>query len=256
MKLIVLPGMDGTGILLEPFAREAEKLGSPCRILSYPTARFLSYEELLDEIVIPSLPEDDFAVVAESFSGPLGLALAQRALPNLRGLILVATFAEPPESLLLRLSSILPVGWILSMPIPCFMTHKMMLGSFNPAGPGTSICEVARLVTPDVIASRLEAVRKLKLEPGHIRVPGLYIRAGQDGLLPSTVIEGVRRLVPDLTEVVIRGPHLVLSTAPESCAAACANFIGGIDTAKNLQGSHRPVHTAASKRPGLEGPKR
>lgn len=229
MKLIALPGMDGTGRLLEPYAKEMGERGAPCRVLSYPSERFLGYEELLDEVVIPSLPEEDFAVAAESFSGPLALALAQRDLPNLKGLILVATFAEPPESMLLRLTSFLPVGWILSMPIPCFITHKFMLGSFSPQGEPSPICDVAKQMFPEVIAKRLEAVRKLKLEPGHTRVPGLYIRAGDDGLLPPGTVNGVRRLVPDLTEVVIPGPHLVLSTAPKACAAASANFLSGVE---------------------------
>ena len=98
---MLLPGMDGTGLLLNPFI---EALGRrvDAQLFDYPTHVIQSYEEIISnvEAVLPSTGED-FAILAESFAGPIALWLAQKDIPGLRGLILVVNFrsnAAPSSS--------------------------------------------------------------------------------------------------------------------------------------------------------------
>ena len=76
MKLILLPGMDGTGILFQPFLdifpEEIET-----QIITFPCNEKLSYQELIS-YVCDKLPKDnDFVILAESFSGPIAYEISK-----------------------------------------------------------------------------------------------------------------------------------------------------------------------------------
>jgi pimeloyl-ACP methyl ester carboxylesterase len=226
MKVIILPGMDGTGKLLEPLGQCLQELGLPNTILSYPAGQSQSYATIIKEIVEPALPEkEDFVILAESFAGPMALTLAQRQIPHLKGLVLVVTFAAPPDSMLLALSGLLPMKSIMSIPVPCWMAHKIMLGGRMPRGDPDVFCQVIKEVQAEVMAYRAEQIRKLRLASTPISLPCLYIRALDDNLLPANAVDGVKALVPNLEIHEIPGPHLVLDTNPERCAKIAAGFL-------------------------------
>ncbi len=115
-KLIILPGMDGTGRLLTPFV---ESLGRriDAQLFDYPTDVIQSYDEIINSVesVLPHNGED-FALLAESFAGPVALSLAQKGIPGLRALILVVTFAATPRHPLLQLTRVLPMSKLMSLP--------------------------------------------------------------------------------------------------------------------------------------------
>ena len=225
MKLIVLPGMDGTGELLVPFAGQMEKRGVPTQVISYPHDQVLSYVELT-ELVYGQLPEDEpFAVLGESFSGPVALALGQRGIPNLKALVLVVTFAEPPRPILLKLTKMLPLKSMLSLPIPCWMAKKVMMGAVSPPGEAEKFCEVIDYVDPGVIAERIREVRELKLEKEAVDLPCIYIQATHDTLLPESAVEGIREWVPQVKVYRVEGAHLVLDTAAGPCAEIVSRFL-------------------------------
>jgi len=102
-ELILLPGLDGTGELFAPFI---EALGGfTTEVVSYPPDRAMSYAEH-ETFARAKLPSDeDYVLLAESFSGPVGIAIATATPARLKGLILCATFASNP----------LPQRWSRSM---------------------------------------------------------------------------------------------------------------------------------------------
>src|SRR3954469_13431380 len=109
MKLALLPGLDGTGDLLAPFV--AVLNGNDVHVVRYPTDRAMDYTE--HEVTARAqLPQDDFVLLAESFSGPVGISIAASPPPGLRGLVLCATFASNPFPVfkpIRRLMRLLPV---------------------------------------------------------------------------------------------------------------------------------------------------
>ena len=228
MKLVLLPGMDGTGRLLGPLVRALDgRLET--RVLSYPANVVLGYAELT-ELVGKQLPADgDYAILAESFAGPIGLALARRRLPGLRALVLVVTFAVPPRTPLLAATGLLPTEWILSQPVPCWLACKLMLGTDPPPDAQATFCEVIKIVTPNVIAARLRAGRELPDDRTPVDLPALYIQAMQDRILPDNVLDDLRPIVPRLRVERVPGPHLVLDTQPDRCADLITDFLGSLN---------------------------
>src|SRR4051794_37479523 len=95
MHLVLMPGMDGTGILFRPLL-SVLNLDVSASVLTYPCDEPLGYEALVPRIM-PALPRDrPFALVAESFSGRLALQVAALRPPHLVAVILCATFVTNP----------------------------------------------------------------------------------------------------------------------------------------------------------------
>lgn len=95
LRLVLLPGMHGTGELYSEFMR---RMPEPKHLeaLYYPTDAILSYQQLL-RIVQSFVPASDpYFLLAESFSTPLAIHLAATNPTNLKGLILCAGFASSP----------------------------------------------------------------------------------------------------------------------------------------------------------------
>jgi len=230
-KLVLLPGMDGTGELFQPLV---EALGGRIQteVLDYPAHERLTYPELIARVA-EQIPHDgtDFALLAESFAGPIGLTLAQRHHPGLRGLILAVTFAIPPRKQLLQLTRLLPMPWLLAQPIPCWVAGRVMMGPKPPKDRLDALCSVMKKMDPAVIASRVEEVRDLELDPSDIEIPVMYIQATDDLLLPETAVEEVRHFVQHLTVHRLEGGHLVLETQADLAADLVTDFLRAIPAA-------------------------
>lgn len=135
--LVLLPGLDGTGLLQREFAAAC---GSRVEVLplAYPADRPLDYPEL-EALIRTQLPRDrPFFLLAESFSGPLGIRLGAAPPPGLQGLILCCTFAHPPlpaclGPLLPPLPhSLLPLGLLSLLVLGPFATPALQAGLALP----------------------------------------------------------------------------------------------------------------------------
>ena len=224
-KLLILPGMDGTGLLLNPFV---ECLGGrvDAQLFDYPTHVILTYEEIINKVeaMLPTTGED-FVILAESFAGPVALSLAQKGIPGLRGLILVVSFAATPRHFLLQLTGLLPMRRILRLPVPRRFSSRMMLGRNAPERIMDKLLEVFYMISPEVLASRLDQMRTFTLPQEVVDLPSMYIQATDDLLLPENCLNDVRALLPRLEVHRLKGPHLILDTQPNTCARLVAVFL-------------------------------
>ncbi len=228
-KLFILPGMDGTGLLLKPFVEALGRRVEP-QLFDYPTDTIQSYEEIINNVgaVLPGNGEN-FAILAESFAGPIALSLAAKGIQGLRALILVVTFAATPRHPLLPLTHALPMPKLLSLPVPRRFAQRIMLGGDPPEGTMDKLLETFYMISPEVLASRLDEMRKLSLDLKEIDLPAMYIQATNDLLLPDNALRDLKPLVPRLEIHRIEGPHLVLDTQPTTCARLVAGFLDSLE---------------------------
>ena len=92
---------NGTGGLFRPLL-EVLPEGTTCEVVNYPVDEALGYPKLTDLVRERLSDSRPTVIVAESFSGPVGIKLAAEGSPGLKGLVLVSTFAVPPRSRLWR----------------------------------------------------------------------------------------------------------------------------------------------------------
>ncbi|MEK8021860.1 MAG: hypothetical protein VSS75_033715 [Candidatus Parabeggiatoa sp.] len=223
-KIILLPGMDGTGIFFGSLQKNlAEKVTT--EIISYPTSQFLSYKQLL-EYVIEKLPRGESTLlVAESFSGPIAKELAFNNLINLKGIVFLASFICCPRKLL-KIIPYLPVQILFRLPIPDIISKLILLGKDANHESIAQFRQVLKLVPPSILTQRLEEIAKHKCSKGKSNCPCWYIQASNDKLVLASAIKPIKSAFPKTEVVVIDGPHFVAQAEPEKCAKhiiACIN---------------------------------
>lgn len=221
--LVLLPGLDGTGALLAGF-RCALATRIRTSVVSYPRDPDVGYAGL-EGVVRALLPRDEpFVLLAESFSGPIGISIAASRPAGLRGLILVSSFARNPRPLLAPLRPL--VGLLPIRRVPIRLLAWPALGRFATPALRARLADVLSRMPPSVVRSRLRAVLEIdvtRLLP-KIDVPVLHIRASEDRLVPRSA-SGAFSAIPRLRFLEVEGPHFLLQACPSAAAAHVEAFL-------------------------------
>ena len=216
--ILLLPGADGTGRLFEPLQ---EALGSDVEtvVVSYPGGDSQDYDALRP-LIEAQIPDGRFAIVAESFSGPVALSVAARRPAGLQALILSASYATGPRPYLTSLLARLVGLPVLPRRLPLWMIRAFLLNPDTSPALCRYVQETVASVDPAVIAARLRVAATCNVIAAlrDCPVPLYYLNATQDRLLPRSALETLAREKPDLTVVDVPGPHLLLQACPEICA--------------------------------------
>lgn len=121
---IILPGLDGTDLLLDRFVALAPESISP-QVIPLPDDAVDDYQSLCDKL-LPKLQEvQPCHLIAESFSGPIAVMLARQFPKYFERLTLVATFADSPIPFIGRF---LPWALLVRMPMPLMIAHRYFVG--------------------------------------------------------------------------------------------------------------------------------
>jgi len=232
LTLIILPGLHGGAKLLERFVAALPDWITP-RIVTYPVDRVISYDDIETHLDLPTEP---FAVLAESYAGPLGIRIAAAQPPQLKALILVATFARCPHPYFPPWTAALVRRWMFQLPMP--MRQNILRRLFlRDNGPPAELDEGWRelfLCDPEVMAARVREVVRvdvLNLLP-EITVPTLYIQASPDVVVPARSLRDIQRALPNMEVATFESPHPVLQRRPAKTAAAVAEFLERAMSAK------------------------
>jgi pimeloyl-ACP methyl ester carboxylesterase len=222
--LVLLPGLDGTGIL---FRRFIEAIGASVdtQIVAYPADQPMNYGEL-ETRVREALPKDrPYVILGESFSGPIAIRLGANPPAGLVGLILCVTFAKNPYPLL---------GWSGAL-ARTFPVHALPNWVRAPFLWGAAAAERALLegelatavVGHKVLRHRVASVLSVDdtISLRDIRMPTLVLQASHDRVVPATATEHIMRTLPTAERVEIRGPHMLLQIRAAECATAVGRFI-------------------------------
>jgi pimeloyl-[acyl-carrier protein] methyl ester esterase len=224
MKLVLLPGLDGTGILFEPLLRALPEELIPI-VQSYPGDVALSYDELLP-IAQSALPvSEPFVLLGESFSGPLALRIAAVNPPGLTGVILCASFVRNPVRFFPRACRSLIQPFLFGSWPPWFRCRALFVGYASHAM--FELVERAhRIVTAEVMAARAREIVTVDAEAAlsACRVPLLYIAGARDRLVPEYNRRRIKQIKPSVKVVVLPSPHMVLQNVPQAAAEVIAEF--------------------------------
>jgi pimeloyl-ACP methyl ester carboxylesterase len=221
--LVILPGMDGTRALRNDLVAALDPIETT--VVSYPADRPLGYFELAS-FARAALPRDrPYAILGESFSGPIAISIAAARPPGLVGLILSCSFARNPHRLL---GAVWPlVGWIPLEHAPMSLLSPLLLGRFATQPLRSALRQALRNNSSPVLRARFRAVLDVDVTADlrELDLPTLYLRASEDRLVPHSCAESIARAAPQTSIVEIEGPHLLLQTTPSRAAAAIADFL-------------------------------
>lgn len=221
--LVVLPGMDGTGLLLRDFV---SAMGTEFRVkvLSYPLAEPLGYAELESRLLAELPTTDFFFLLGESFGGPLAVALAAKRPVGLLGLVLCASFVRYPISALRAFALLARLAPIRAAPL--FALSWLMLGNWSTPALRTNLAGSLAVVSSAAMRARLESALRVDVSEllKTIDVPLLYLRAANDRIVPKSAGDWIISQSPRANLLEIMGPHLLLQASPEASAQIVRRF--------------------------------
>lgn len=225
-KLVLLPGLDGTGDLFQWFL-ETLPPAFDVRVVRYPPDDCLSEQELAGIIRSVYPASDPFILLAESFSTPLAIQCAAETPKNLKGLILCAGFATNSMRLLKSAAGSRLAHLAFMLGIPAFAVKTWLLGADASPELVRAVRKAISKVRRRVLIDRLEQVVScdVQSELSKIVVPILYLRATRDRLIPSRCLDEIREVKPDIEVVSLPGPHLLLQREPGRTAGVVTNFL-------------------------------
>lgn len=225
-RWILLPGLDGIG-RFRTLRAELAARGIPHRALSYPPDLSLGLDELVVRVEGEVRAEEAWVAVAESFSSLIAIELAARGTRGLRAVVFAAGFCASPLSGPLALLTALPGTWLFRLRPPRWLLRHYFLGSTADADLVVDLLDSARSVRPEVLAQRVADIRRRNLcgRLEAVRLPLLYLRAGDDRLVGMKALAAMRRACPALEAVVLPAPHMLLQTHAHEAVEAVLAFL-------------------------------
>jgi len=224
ITLVLLPGMDGTGVFFADFVAALGTRFKPA-VVAYPNNPALGYAEL-ETLARTYLPHNEpFLILGESFSGPIAISIAASNPSGLLGLILCVTFARNPHPLLPMVTTILkpfPAGRL-----PGFILHRNLFGKFDSPRLRGRLREVGALVSAKTLKARLEAISAIDVSEKlrRVKVPTLDLRAKHDRVVSQACGTYIRKILPNVRVADLDAPHMLLQTVPEAAIAGIADFV-------------------------------
>ena len=222
-RLVLVPGLDGTGLLFAPFLKAWPGAAT---VVSLPPDSALGYEGLLT-FLRSSLPDNEpYVLLGESFSGPLVLRIAAAQPPGLLGLVLCVTFARNPLGPFGGLARLLARPRLLSR-IPRPLLRRQLLGREDTPELIALLQESLQQAPVQVIAARVRALTRVDATPElrACRLPLLVLSARADTVVPARCTAHILRHAAQAEWREFPGPHLLLQTRPEPATAAILRFM-------------------------------
>ena len=223
LPIVLLPGMDGTGDLFTALVKTTPPEFEPIVISLPPNG---SYDQL-SAVISGQLPRSGrFAVLGESFSGPLALRAARGVSDRLVGVILCNSFIVPPRG---RLWRSLPWSFIFSLPLPSAAIRIFFVGR-EASSEVIAAVRAALIKTPRrILVDRIRSIHNLNDAEllRNLSVPILHLLGTKDVLVPRSANAIIQQIAPHVKVENIQGPHLLLQMKPVEAWIAIRRFCEG-----------------------------
>jgi pimeloyl-[acyl-carrier protein] methyl ester esterase len=226
LGLVFLPGLDGTGLSFEPL-RPFLPSDIDLTVVRYPADRLLSFDDTV-ECAADQIPAGEAKVVlAESFSGPVAVRLLSSGRVRAKCLILCCTFVRPPRPLLLQMGKLLPLSYLMRIPVPEFILRRMLGGDDLYELRRPLYDRIRKEVPSEILAHRLRVLSDLDVSPclRSLSLPCCYIQATEDWIVPPRCLSPFREALSNLYVRHVRGPHTILQARPEECLSIIEEFL-------------------------------
>ena len=212
-----MPGLDGTGKLFAPIIPLLEA-HFELVMVTYPDLD--SFTDYIDcaQNQLPSTP--GFSLLAESFSGPVALALMAQQPGQFGPSVLAATFVRSPLAALTRMANYIPeqmfsIGALSEFCLDVYETDGEDESETLPLP-----LNVMEQLDGTLLKHRISAMSRIDVSAllPSIEVPTLYLRALRNRIVAESDAQMMQQYLPNVERIDIDAPHLLLQTQPQQCA--------------------------------------
>lgn len=222
MKIVLLPGLDGTGYLFEDLLQHLPST-LEVEVVSYTEVTASTYSNQAKEIA-QRFQGDDLFVVGESYSGPVAYELYYLLGSQVKGIVFLASFISPP-SIYSRFASMLPTSLLK----PNFLSRFLLYAfGFNLTGGSSLINPVfhsLECADKQKLKERLHNISSLKKPSEGLGCPVTYIQPSRDLLVSNRSVQELAALCPSFNKVEVSGGHFIAQFNPVTCAKIISHAI-------------------------------
>jgi len=216
-RLVLMPGLDGTGKLFAPLIPLLQP-HFDLTVVTYPDLG--SFNEYID-CAQGQLPEEPgYSLVAESFSGPVALALMARWSGQIGPSVLCATFARSPLASFTALAGSVPeqmfsIGALSEYFLDVDEVENEDFSETQPLP-----MNVMDQIDGILLKRRITAFSRIDVSAllPQIETPVLYLNALRDRILSRNDAIMMQQSLSHFECLDIDGPHLLLQARPQQCA--------------------------------------
>lgn len=223
MKLILLPGMDGSGLLFGPLLNRLGSLDT--EVIPLPSEGAQDYSSLAEKVAA-LIGDQECVVLAESYSGGIVEILLKKHNLQIRHVIFVASFLSCPSRTLSRVAAVLPIRALMAIPVLAPLAMKVLLIGRSASPDTISLLRRAiNAVDQKVLKRRLQQIAKYRATDNNFETHATYIRPVNDALVGDRTRE-FRDRFPHLKVINVGGPHFILQAQPDACAERILAEVG------------------------------
>ena len=216
MKLILIPGLDGTGTLFKPFLA-AYSNQCPVQVLRLKQAVDVSYREQA-EYISEQKGNEEVVLLAESYGGMVAYEILRHRMLNVRHVIFAASFFSRP-SVLSRLGGLLPLQAVKNGWVPKSIVSRILFGRYAKPELTSLFYKAINQVDNKVLAFRIKQLAAMSNASELLTVPCTYLKASDDNLVSSAVLAQFEQCFSSLDVKEIAASHFLLQTnSVDSCA--------------------------------------
>lgn len=213
MKLILLPGMDGTGDL---FKSLLEVLPAHITYQVIPLSDdCLNYSEQACQIA-EQIGTDEVIIFAESFSGKIAYELCKLKL-NIKHIIFAASFINRPSSIS-KFANLLPANLIKKKLVPNQVLSKVFFDSYNFPKKVLAVFESINKVSSKALNHRLKLISTLTEPSDRFDIDASYIQPSNDSFVNVDCIRPFQSSFRDLEVINVSGGHFIAQSNPIKCS--------------------------------------
>ena len=245
IKTLLLPGLDGTGKLLDHFAQAAPKHMS-CEIIRYEK-HLATLDDFVAVAASKLTTKTKTVIVAESFSGPIAAQLAFRFPERIAAIVFAASFVIPPNHNLLKLARFIPANFFRNISSRGWLVKKFCLNDVRDKSIINEGIAVVASLEPDVIQRRLMMLSQTAPSKTCV-IPTLDLRAMRDRIVSLSSAASVAQVFVNATTVKIDAPHFLLLSRPEECWIAIEKFLAGLSLREQRQMPRTSHHLSSQKK--------
>ncbi|MCA0901113.1 alpha/beta fold hydrolase [Microbulbifer agarilyticus] len=222
LKIVFLPGMDGTGLLFKGLIQNIPK-EIDREVVCLNEIEGESYHQQAEEVA-EHIGSSSVVLVAESYSGRIAYELCNILGRRVSRVVFIASFISCPGRLG-RLAALLPELFLKPNFFPDWLMKTLC---FDGRGNRVLIEQVRQAITevePSVLKRRLLNIAELDRPKGHLSTEAVYIRPTNDRLVGYDAIKVLGNVYPKLSIESLEGGHFIAQTAPERCARVIVRAI-------------------------------
>jgi pimeloyl-ACP methyl ester carboxylesterase len=219
LKVILLPGLDGTGKLFESML--SSLVGQfDFEVISYDSLDGRTYLEQANELAV-KFDKQKVIIVAESYSGRVAYELYRLMGGRVVSIVFIASFVTKP-SFLARFVNHVPLFALKSNFVSKSLLYLIGFSLQGGYGLTAHVFKSTVLANQEKLKSRLDNIAHLDEVSDMIRCKVTYIRPTKDLLVGEKAFQFLKSICSDLSVIEIGGGHFIAQAKPDKCAA-CIN---------------------------------